>query len=158
MLIELRSSGIQAADQASVAQELGDDPARAAAAPKQALQRKLLDGLRNLLKEELKLNQPEASDGWPTQDALWLVSKAISDKLRAHLLSHGIEGIPIGNTTVCDALQDLGIALSAPGSSNVTPRRISRLHVSPRTHNSTAGNRCKNASSNCGCIANNPVV
>ncbi|MFL9883160.1 MobH family relaxase [Paraburkholderia agricolaris] len=102
------------ADQASVAQELGGDPARAAAAPKQALQRKLLDGLRYLLKEELKLNQPEASDGWLTQDALWLVSKTVSDKLRAHLLSHGIEGIPTSNTAVFDVLQDNGIALPSP--------------------------------------------
>ena len=56
------------ADRASVAQELGGDPTRAMAAPKHALQRKLLDGLRYLLKEELKLNQPEASDGWLTED------------------------------------------------------------------------------------------
>jgi integrating conjugative element relaxase (TIGR03760 family) len=46
------------ADQASVAQELGGDPSKALAAPKHALQRKLLDGLRYLLKEEFKLNQP----------------------------------------------------------------------------------------------------
>lgn len=103
------------ADQASVAQELGGDPARAAAAPKQALQRKLLDGLRYLLKEAFKLNQPEASDGWLTQDALWLVSKTVSDKLRAHLLSQGMEGIPTSNTAVFDVLQDHGIALPAPG-------------------------------------------
>ena len=82
------------ADRASVAQELGGDPARAMAAHKHALQRKLLDGLRYLLKEQLKLNQPEASDGWITEDALWLVSKTVSDKLRAHLLSLGVDGIP----------------------------------------------------------------
>jgi len=75
------------ADRASVAQALGGDPARALAAPKSALQRKLLDGLRYLLKHELKLNQPQASDGWLTDDALWLVSKTVSDKLRAHLLA-----------------------------------------------------------------------
>ena len=40
------------ADQASVAQELGGDPSKALAAPRHALQRKLLDGLRYLLKEE----------------------------------------------------------------------------------------------------------
>src|SRR5690606_11623558 len=62
------------ADRASVAQELGGDPARAMAAPKHALQRKLLDGLRYLLKEEFKLNQSGPSDGWLTQDSLWLVS------------------------------------------------------------------------------------
>jgi integrating conjugative element relaxase (TIGR03760 family) len=75
------------ADQASVAQELGGDPAKALAAPRHALQRKLLDGLRYLLKEELKLNQPQASDGWLTQDTLWLVSKTVSDKLRAYLFN-----------------------------------------------------------------------
>lgn len=97
------------ADRASVAQALGGDPARAMAAPKQALQRKLLNGLRYLLKEELKLNQPQASDGWLTQDSLWLVSKTVSDKLRAHLLAQGIEGIPANNTAVFNVLQDHGL-------------------------------------------------
>ncbi|CAI07455.1 conserved hypothetical protein [Aromatoleum aromaticum EbN1] len=102
------------ADQASVAQALGGDPAKALAAPRHALQRKLLDGLRYLLKEEFKLNQPQASDGWLTQDALWLVSKTVSDKLRAHLLSQGIDGIPSSNTAVFNVLQDHGIALPTP--------------------------------------------
>ncbi|MCY1290300.1 integrating conjugative element relaxase, PFGI-1 class [compost metagenome] len=97
------------ADRASVAQALGGDPARAMAAPKHALQRKLLEGLRYLLKEELKLNQPQASDGWLTQDALWLVSKTVSDKLRAHLLAKGIDGIPANNTAVFNVLQDHGM-------------------------------------------------
>ncbi len=102
------------ADRASVAQDLGGDPARAMAAPKHALQRKLLDGLRYLLKEELKLNQPEASDGWLTEDALWLVSKTVSDKLRAHLLSQGIDGIPANNTAVFNVLQDHGLLQPTP--------------------------------------------
>ncbi|ASD11707.1 MobH family relaxase [Pseudomonas aeruginosa] len=102
------------ADRASVAQELGGDPARAMAAPKHALQRKLVDGLRYLLKEELKLNQPQASDGWLTQDALWLVSKTCSDKLRAHLLSQGIDGIPSSNTAVFNVLQDHGVLQPTP--------------------------------------------
>ncbi|HDQ8934267.1 MAG: MobH family relaxase [Comamonas sp.] len=102
------------ADRASVAQELGGDPTRAMAAPKHALQRKLLDGLRYLLKEELKLNQPEASDGWLTEDALWLVSKTVSDKLRAHLLSQGIDGIPANNTAVFNVLQDHGMLQPTP--------------------------------------------
>jgi integrating conjugative element relaxase (TIGR03760 family) len=102
------------ADQASVAQELGGNPSKALAAPKHALQRKLLDGLRYLLREELKLNQPQASDGWLTQDTLWLVSKTVSDKLRAHLLSQGIDGIPSSNTAVFNVLQDHGIALPTP--------------------------------------------
>lgn len=102
------------ADQASVAHELGGDPSKALAAPKHALQRKLLDGLRFLLREEFKLNQPQASDGWLTQDALWLVSKTVSDKLRAHLLQQGIDGIPASNTAVFNVLQDHGIALPMP--------------------------------------------
>ncbi|ASJ88497.1 relaxase (plasmid) [Pseudomonas aeruginosa] len=102
------------ADRASVAQELGGDPARAMAAPKHALQRKLLDGLRYLLKEELKLNQPEASDGWLTEEALWLVSKTVSDKLRAHLLAQGIDGIPANNTAVFNVLQDHGMLQPTP--------------------------------------------
>lgn len=105
---------VRQADQASVAQALGGDPGKARIAPREALQRKLLDGLRYLLKEEFKLNQPQASDGWLTQDALWLVSKTASDKLRAHLLAHGIEGIPSSNTAVFDVLQDHGIAQATP--------------------------------------------
>lgn len=102
------------ADRASVAQELGGDPARALTAPKSALQRKLLDGLRYLLKEQLRLNQLEASDGWLTADALWLVSKTVSDKLRAHLLSQGLDGIPANNTAVFNVLQDHGILQPTP--------------------------------------------
>ncbi|MBA1201163.1 DNA-binding domain-containing protein [Pseudomonas capeferrum] len=102
------------ADRASVAQSLGGDPARAMEAPKHALQRKLLNGLRYLLKEELKLNQPQASDGWLTQDSLWLVSKTVSDKLRAHLLAQGIDGIPANNTAVFNVLQDHGMLQPTP--------------------------------------------
>ncbi|TFY92846.1 relaxase [Pseudomonas nabeulensis] len=102
------------ADRASVAQELGGDPGRAMAAPRHALQRKLLDGLRYLLKEELKLNQPQASDGWLTENALWLVSKTVSDKLRAYLLSQGIDGIPSSNTAVFNVLQDHGMLQVTP--------------------------------------------
>lgn len=121
------------ADQASVAQELGGDPSKAMAAPKHALQRKLLDGLRYLLREELKLNQAQASDGWLTQDALWLVSKTVSDKLRAHLLSQGIEGIPSSNSAVFNVLQDHGIALpTAEGKAIWTASIVSEAGWSHR--------------------------
>jgi hypothetical protein len=88
------------ADQASVAQSLGGNPSRALAAPTHSLRRKLLDGLRYLLEEALKLNQPQASYGWLTQDALWLVSKTVSDRLRAHLLAQDIQGIPANDTAL----------------------------------------------------------
>ncbi|WP_166803546.1 TraI domain-containing protein, partial [Pseudomonas aeruginosa] len=60
------------------------------------------------------LNQPEASDGWITEDALWLVSKTVSDKLRAHLLSLGVDGIPASNTAVFNVLQDHGMLQPTP--------------------------------------------
>lgn len=97
------------ADQASVAQELGGNPSRALAAPKYSLQRQLIEGLRYLVTEQLKLNQPRASDGWLTDDALWLVSKTVADKLRAHLLSQGTESIPSSNSTLFNVLQDNSI-------------------------------------------------
>ncbi|MCV0061883.1 TraI domain-containing protein [Pseudomonas aeruginosa] len=98
------------ADQASVAQELGGNPDRALAAPKQSLQRQLADGLRFLVKDKFKLNQPGGpSDGWLTQDALWLVSKPASDQLRAYLLAQGIEGVPTSNATFFNMLQDQAV-------------------------------------------------
>lgn len=97
------------ADQASVAQELGGNPSRALAAPKHSAQRQLIEGLRYLVVDQLKLNQPRASDGWLTDDALWLVSKTVADKLRAHLLSQGADSIPSSNSTLFNVLQDNAI-------------------------------------------------
>lgn len=98
------------ADQASVAQELGGNPSRALTAPKQSLQRQLADGLRHLVRDTLKLNQPDGpADGWLTQDALWLVSKPIADQLRAYLLSQGVEGVPSSNAPFFNMLQDQGV-------------------------------------------------
>lgn len=98
------------ADQASVAQELGGNPARALSAPKQSLQRQLADGLRYLVRDTFKLNQPDGpSDGWLTQEALWLVSKPIADQLRAYLLTQGVEGVPSSNAPFFNMLQDQGV-------------------------------------------------
>lgn len=103
---------VKKADQASVSQELGGDPIKVMSAPKHALQRKLLDGLRYLVKNELKLNNAGASDGWLIDDGLWLVSKTVIDKLRAYLLSQGISGIPSKNTALFDVMQEHVILLS----------------------------------------------
>ncbi|MGA8137737.1 MAG: MobH family relaxase [Pseudomonas gingeri] len=100
---------VSQADQASVAQELGGNPVRALAAPKSSLQRQLIEGLRYLVNERLKLNQARASDGWLTDDSVWLVSKTVADKLRAHLLSQGADGIPSSNATLFNVLQDNAI-------------------------------------------------
>ncbi|HHX3483511.1 TPA: conjugal transfer nickase/helicase domain-containing protein, partial [Pseudomonas aeruginosa] len=54
------------------------------------------------------------ADGWLSQDALWLVSKTVADKLRAHLLSQGVDGIPSSNTAVFNVLQDHGMLQPTP--------------------------------------------
>ncbi len=101
---------VSQADQASVAQEVGGNPGRAMSAPKQSIQRQLAEGLRVLVSEKFKLNQPDGpSDGWLTQDGLWLVSKPAVDQLRAHLLSQGIEHIPTSNAPMFNLLQDQAI-------------------------------------------------
>ncbi|MCF4993871.1 relaxase, partial [Pseudomonas gessardii] len=82
-------------------------------APIHSLQHHLISGLRHLVQRELKLNQPGAA-GWLTQDALWLVSKTVTDKLRAYLLSQSIEGIPSSNLAVFDELQSHGLVESTP--------------------------------------------
>ncbi|ROM82695.1 relaxase [Pseudomonas brassicacearum] len=101
------------ADRVSTAQNIGGNPSKALQAPIHSLQHHLISGLRHLVQHELKLNQPGAA-GWLTQDALWLVSKTVTDKLRAYLLSQSIEGIPSSNLAVFDELQSHGLVESTP--------------------------------------------
>ena len=104
---------VMQADRVSVAQNIGGNPSKALQAPVHSLQHHLISGLRHLVQHELKLNQPGAA-GWLTQDALWLVSKTVTDKLRAYLLSQSIEGIPSSNLAVFDELQSHGLVESTP--------------------------------------------
>ncbi|WP_439870575.1 MobH family relaxase [Pseudomonas syringae] len=104
---------VMQADRVSTAQNIGGNPSKALQAPTHSLQHHLISGLRHLVQHELKLNQPGAA-GWLTQDALWLVSKTVTDKLRAYLLSQAIEGIPSSNVAVFDELQSHGLAESTP--------------------------------------------
>lgn len=92
------------ADRLSTSRSLGGNPERLLETPKTSLQQHLLHGLRYLLEHELKINQPGAA-GWLTEDSLWLVSKTVTDQLRAYLLSQGIEGIPTSNTRLFDEMQ-----------------------------------------------------
>jgi len=101
------------ADRVSTAQNIGGNPNKALQAPIHSLQHHLISGLRHLVQHELKLNQPGAA-GWLTQDALWLVSKTVTDKLRAYLLSQSIDGIPSSNIAVFDELQSHGLVESTP--------------------------------------------
>ncbi|WP_409313431.1 MobH family relaxase [Pseudomonas putida] len=96
------------ADRVSTAQNIGGNPAKALQAPKHSLQHHLLTGLRHLVKNEFKLNQPGAA-GWLTEDHLWLVSKTTTDKLRAHLLAQAVDGIPTSNIALFDELQSHGL-------------------------------------------------
>ncbi|WP_338498952.1 MobH family relaxase [Pseudomonas sp. WP18] len=104
---------VMQADRVSTAQNIGGNPTKALQAPIHSLQHHLISGLRHLVQHELKLNQPGAA-GWLTQDALWLVSKTVTDKLRAYLLSQSIEGIPSSNLAVFDELQSHGLVESTP--------------------------------------------
>ncbi|HCS07631.1 MAG TPA: relaxase [Pseudomonas sp.] len=104
---------VMQADRVSTAQNIGGNPSKALQAPIHSLQHHLISGLRHLVHHELKLNQPGAA-GWLTQDALWLVSKTVTDKLRAYLLSQSIEGIPSSNIAVFDELQSHGLVESTP--------------------------------------------
>ncbi|MFG0634628.1 MobH family relaxase, partial [Pseudomonas sp. xss_2] len=101
------------ADRASAAQNIGANPTKALQAPKHSLQHHLLAGLRHLVKNEFKLNQPGAA-GWLTQDHLWLVSKTATDKLRAYLLAQAVDGIPSSNIALFDELQSHGLVDATP--------------------------------------------
>lgn len=110
------------ADKASVAKALGGNTAKALAvvnAPQDSLQARLLRGLRQMIRDSagdapFRLNQPGAS-GWLTDDALWLVSKPTSDRLRALLMSQGMDGVPTRNSRLFDELQGHGIIQPTPG-------------------------------------------
>ncbi|WP_349975803.1 MobH family relaxase [Pseudomonas sp. WHRI 8519] len=106
------------ADRVSTAQSIGGNPAKALQAPKHSLQHHLLTGLRHLVKNEFKLNQPGAA-GWLTEDHLWLVSKTTTDKLRAHLLAQAVDGIPTSNIALFDELQSHGLVEATPESKAV---------------------------------------
>ncbi|WP_460421772.1 MobH family relaxase [Pseudomonas sp. ZL2] len=101
------------ADRVSTAQNIGANPTKALQAPKHSLQHHLLTGLRHLVKNEFKLNQPGAT-GWLTKDHLWLVSKTATDKLRAYLLAQVVDGIPSSNIALFDELQSHGLVDATP--------------------------------------------
>lgn len=101
------------ADRVSTAQNIGANPTKALLAPKHSLQHHLLTGLRHLVKNEFKFNQPGAA-GWLTEDHLWLVSKTATDKLRAYLLAQAVDGIPSSNIALFDELQSHGLVDATP--------------------------------------------
>jgi len=98
---------VSKADRMSTALNVGANPQKALQAPPKSLQNQLLRGLKHLLTDEaerIKLNQ-EGAAGWLTQEGLWLVSKVVSDRLRAFLLTEGVDGVPTKNSALFDELQ-----------------------------------------------------
>lgn len=96
---------MQQADKASVAKNLDGDIKTALAQRPTSLPQPLLTALRSLVQNEYRLNNPECgSDGWLTEDALWLISKTTADRVRAWLLQHGVASVPENNNRLFDEL------------------------------------------------------
>lgn len=97
---------VQKADRASVAFNLGGDPVKAIHRPQTSLPQQIIAALRDLLANEFRLNNPSGgSDGWLTEEALWLVSKNAADAVRGWLLRQGIDAVPQHNVRLFDEMQ-----------------------------------------------------
>ncbi|MDN8600325.1 MobH family relaxase [Citrobacter sp. S2-9] len=106
---------VQEADRASVAQFMGANASAALERPQPSLPKQILTALRELAQSQLKLNNPASgSDGWLTDDALWLISKTIADRVRAWLLQQGVTGVPDSNTRLFDEMQAHGLLIPTP--------------------------------------------
>lgn len=104
---------IQKADMASVSQNLGGDPVKATTnRPLKSIADKIVNAIRYLFENEIKLNTSGASDGWYDGSDVWVVSKTFTDKLRAHLMQHGITDIPSNNAKIFDILKENKIAIT----------------------------------------------
>jgi len=119
---------VDKADRVSTAKNIGANPEKAIAAPVNSLQKKLITGLRHLIKTQFTINKTPGN-GWLTQDGLWLMSKTTADQLRAYLLSQGFDGIPSKNSILFDELQSYGIIQANP----LDDRAIWMVKVSDNT-------------------------
>ncbi|EPC00449.1 hypothetical protein L861_14340 [Litchfieldella anticariensis FP35 = DSM 16096] len=109
---------IHHADRASVAKAMGGNPMTALQAPVTSIQRKLVDGLRHVIKQRIRLNE-KGAQGYLTQEALWIVTPLVPRELKAHLLALGIEGIPSSDTRLYDEMQAHGLIEANPGGKSV---------------------------------------
>lgn len=111
---------IQNADRASVAQNMGGDASQALSRPQPSLAKQLVIALRELVQSQLTLNNVQSgSDGWLTDEALWLISKTAADKIRAWLLQNGVTGVPDNNSRLFDELQSYGVIIPSPDGKGV---------------------------------------
>ncbi|AWX14738.1 hypothetical protein CEP48_00385 [Mergibacter septicus] len=115
---------VQKADQTSVAQFLGGDVSKIQQ-PTRSLSQQILIALRYLLEHELQLNNSKGgSDGWLTDDSLWLMSKTVTDKVRAYLLQQGVN-VPSQNSRLFDEMQSHNIIESTPENKAIWHCKIS---------------------------------
>lgn len=136
---------VQDADRASVAQFMGARADSVLDNPQPSLAKQLLTALRELVLTRYKLNNPDSgSDGWLTEDALWLVSKSTADNIRGWLLQQGVTSVPENNIRLFDEMQAQGLIVPSPegkaiwhcaihSDSGWTPgRALTLLRLSPQ--------------------------
>ncbi|WP_440209986.1 MobH family relaxase [Actinobacillus pleuropneumoniae] len=100
----LLSEIIQKADQISVTMALGGDPSKLGDKPQISFAKQLHIALCHVV-QNFRLNAPKGgSDGWLTDEGLWLMSKSTADNIRAYLISQGIS-VPSQNGKLFDELQ-----------------------------------------------------
>lgn len=106
---------VQEADRASVAQFMGANASTALERPQPSLAKQMLSALRELVQTQFKLSNPNSgSDGWLTEEALWLISKTTADKIRAWLLQQGVTSVPDSNIRLFDEMQAHGLIIPTP--------------------------------------------
>ncbi|EAN4681556.1 relaxase [Salmonella enterica] len=106
---------VQEADRASVAQFMGANASTALERPQPSLAKQMLTALRELVQTQFKLSNPHSgSDGWLTEEALWLLSKTTADKIRAWLLQQGVTSVPDSNIRLFDEMQAHGLIIPTP--------------------------------------------
>ncbi|EDT2963633.1 relaxase [Salmonella enterica subsp. enterica] len=111
---------VQNADRASVAQNMGGDATQALSRPQPTLAKQIIIALRELAQNQFTLNNAQSgSDGWLTDEALWLISKTAADKIRAWLLQNGVTGIPDNNSRLFDEMQSYGVIVPSPGGKGI---------------------------------------
>ena len=120
----LLSEIVQKADQNSVTLALGGDVSKLTQKPITSFAKQLIMALRHLLQHKFKINTPKGpSDGWLTEDALWLMSKPTADQIRAYLLEQGISA-PSDNPKLFSEMQSLGIIESTNDGTAIWHCRI----------------------------------
>lgn len=120
----LLSEIVQKADQNSVTLALGGDVSKLTQKPITSFAKQLVMALRHLLQHKFKINTPKGpSDGWLTEDALWLMSKPTVDQIRAYLLEQGISA-PSDNPKLFSEMQSLGIIESTNDGTAIWHCRI----------------------------------